>query len=64
MRGRHGSQAVALKMEAQAAQMDVVAVAVWTLVRALSCVQPFVQFEVDKLGELSRAELALIGLLT
>lgn len=62
--GRHSSQAVALKVEAQAAEVDVVAVAVWTLVGALSCVQPFVQFEVDKLCELGRAELALIRLLT
>lgn len=51
-------------MEAQATKVDVGAVAVWTLVGALSCVQPFVQFEMDKLCELSRAKLALIRLLT
>lgn len=62
--GRHSSQAVALKVEAQAAEVDVVAVAVWTLVGALTCVQPFMQFEVDKLCELSWAQLALIRLLT
>lgn len=62
--GRQSSQAVALKVEAQAAKVDVVAMAVWTLVRALSCVQPFVQFKVDKLCELSWTELALIRLFT
>lgn len=64
MGGRHSGQAVALKVDAQAAKVDVVAVAVWTLVGALSSVQPLVQFEVDKLCELSWTELALVRLLT
>ena len=50
-------------MEPQAAQVDVVAVAVEALVRALARVQPLVQLEVDELGELGRAQLALVGLL-
>lgn len=50
-------------MESQAAQVDVVAVAVWTFVRTLSRVQALVQLEVDKLSELGGAEFAVVGLL-
>lgn len=62
-RGGAGHQAVALHVEPQAAQVDVVAVAVWALVRTLAGVQALVQLEMDKLGELGRAQLALVRLL-
>lgn len=58
-----GRQAVALEVEPQAAQVDVVAVAVGAFVRALARVQPLVQLEVDELGELCRAQLAVVRLL-
>lgn len=58
-----GGQAVAFQVEPQAAQVDVVAVAVRTLVRALAGVQALVELEVDELGELGRAEFAVVGLL-
>lgn len=56
-------QAVALEVEPQAAQVDVVAVAAGALVRSLARVQALVELEVDELGELGRAELAVVGLL-
>ena len=51
-------------MEPQAAQVNVVPVAVGALVGALAGVQALVQLEVDKLGELGRAQLALVGFLS
>lgn len=51
-------------MESQTVEVNVVAVAVRTLVRTLSRVQPFVQFEVDKLCKLGWTDLALVGLFT
>lgn len=56
-------QAVALQVELQAAQVDVVAVAVGAFVWTLAGVQPLVQLEVDKLGKLGWAEFAVVGLL-
>lgn len=50
-------------MEPQAAQVDVVAVAVGAFVRPLAGVQALVELEVDELGELCRAEFAVVGLL-
>lgn len=58
-----GRQAVALQVEPQAAQVDVVAVAVGAFVRSLAGVQPLVQLEVDELGELCGAEFAVVRLL-
>lgn len=60
---RVSRQAVALKVEPQAAQVDVVAVAVGAFVWTLTGVQALVQFQVDELGELGGAELAVVGLL-
>lgn len=51
-------------MEPQTVEVDVVAVAVRALVRALSRVQPFVQLQVDELCKLGRADLALVGFFT
>ena len=62
--GAVGRQAVALQVEAQAAHVDVVALAVGALVGALAGVQALVQLEVDELGELGGAQLALVGLLS
>ena len=59
--GRRG--AVALQVKPQTAQVDVVALAVGAFVRALAGVQALVQLEVDELGELCRAELAVVRLL-
>lgn len=56
--------AVALEVEPQAAHVDVVAVAVRAFVWTLAGVQALVQFEVDELGELGRAELAVVRLLS
>lgn len=56
-------QAVALQVKPQAAQVNVVAVAVGAFVWTLAGVQTLVQLEVDKLGELGWAELAVVGLL-
>lgn len=58
-----GGQAVTLQVKSEAAQVDVVAVAVGAFVRTLAGVQPLVQFEVDELGELGRAEFAVVGFL-
>lgn len=55
-------RAVALQVKPQAAQVDVVAVAVGAFVRTLAGVQALVQLEVDKLGELGWAEFAVVGL--
>lgn len=49
-------------MEPQAAEVDVVAVTMWTLVWTFPCVQTFVQFEVYKLCKLGWADLALVWL--
>ncbi len=62
-RACRGRQAVALQVKPQAAQVDVVAVAVGAFVRTLAGVEAFVQLQVDKLGELGRAEFAVVGLL-
>lgn len=59
-----GCQAVTLEVEPQAAQVDIVPMAVGALVRSLARVQSLVELEVDKLGELGRAKLAVVGLLT
>lgn len=56
-------QAVALQVKLQAAQVNVVAMAVGAFVRTLTGVQALVQLEVDELGELGRAEFAVVGLL-
>lgn len=63
VRARLRCQAVAFQVESQAAQVDVVAVAVGTFVRTLTRVQALVKLEVDKLGELGGAEFAVVGLL-
>lgn len=60
---RASCQAVALQVKSQAAQVDVVAVAVGAFVWTLAGVQALVQLEVDKLGELGWAEFAVVGLL-
>lgn len=62
-RARARRQAVALQVEPQAAQVDVVAMAVGAFVWTLAGVQALVELEVDKLGELCRAELAVVRLL-
>lgn len=49
-------------MNIEAAIVDVTFVAVNTFVGSFSCVKPLVQFEMNKLGELCRAQLALVGL--
>lgn len=49
-------------MKSQATQVDVVAMAVGAFMRTLARVQALVQLEVDELGELSRAEFAVVGL--
>lgn len=58
-----GRQAVALQVKPQAAQVNVVAMAVGAFVRTLAGVQALVQLEVDELGELGWAEFAVVGLL-
>lgn len=50
-------------MEPQAAEVDVVAMAVGAFVWSLAGVQALVELEVDKLGELCRAEFAVVRLL-
>lgn len=62
-RARAGCQAVALQVKPQAAQVDVVAVAVKAFVWTVPGVQALVQLEVDKLGELGWAEFAVVRLL-
>lgn len=51
-------------MKLQAAQVDVVAMAVGAFVWTLAGVQALVQFEMNKLGELCWAEFAVVGLFT
>lgn len=55
--------AVALQVKPQAAQVDVVTVAMGAFVWTLAGVKAFVQLQVDKLGELGWAEFAVVGLL-
>lgn len=62
-RARASRNAVALQVKPQAAQVDVVAVAVEAFVWTLAGVKALVQLEVDKLGELGWAEFAVVGLL-
>lgn len=57
----HG-RAVALQVQPQTAQVDVVVVAVGAFVRTLTGVQALVQLEVDELRELCRAEFAVVRL--
>lgn len=51
-------------MDLEAAEVDVALVALGTLVRPLPGVQSLVQLQVHKLGELGRAHLALVRLLS
>lgn len=51
-------------MKPQAAQVNVVAMAVRAFVWTLAGVQALVQLEMDELGELGWAEFAVVGLLT
>lgn len=51
-------------MDLEATAVDVAFMTVDTLMRTLSGVKTFVQFQVHKLGEFSRAEFALIRLLS
>lgn len=54
-RARVYCQAVTLQVKSQAAQVDVVAMAVRAFVGTLTGVQALVELEVDELGELCRA---------
>lgn len=56
-------QAVTLEVKSQATQVNVVAMAVEAFMWTLTGVQALVQLEVDKLGELSWTEFAVVGLL-
>lgn len=56
-------QTVTLQVKSQAAQVDVVVMAVGTFVRSLAGMKALVQLEVDKLRELSWAEFAVVRLL-
>lgn len=54
-RARARRQAITLQVKSQAAQVDVVAMAVGAFVGTLTGVQALVELEVDELGELCRA---------
>lgn len=62
-RARVCCPAVSLQVKSQAAQVNIVAVAVGAFVWTLAGMQALVQLEVDKLGKLGWAKFAMIGLL-
>lgn len=61
-RARVCCQAIAFQVESQAAQVDVVVMAVGAFVWTLAGMKAFVQLQVDELRELSWAEFAVIRL--